>query len=223
MEQSLLPIGDQFQSAVGKQIKVNRAKLLSILKTVVLCGKQNIPLRDDPRYLSSDSSHKCGNFQALLDFTIDAGDNVLKQHFETAPQNATYRSKTIQNELIDCVGAWIRQQLIREVAEACFFSILADETTDCSNREQLTLVFRFVDGENQIREDFYYIEASSTTGEAVADLLLTQVRMYGLDPSMIHGQGYDGAANMCGKQRGAATCKANNSPWHYMYTAVHMY
>ena len=115
-------------------------------------------------------------------------------------------SKTIQNELIDCVGAWIRQQLFHEVAEARFFSILADETTDCSNREQLTLVFRFVDGENQIREEFlYFIEAPSTTGEALADLLLTQVRMYSLDPSMIRGQGYDGAASMCGKQRGAAT------------------
>ena len=33
-------------------------------------------------------SQKCGNFQALLDFIIDAGDEVLKQHFETAPCNA---------------------------------------------------------------------------------------------------------------------------------------
>ena len=73
------------ERAVSKQIKVNRAKLLSILKTVVLCGKQNTPLRghrDDSRYLSSDSSHKCGNFQALLDFRTDVGDNVLKQHLK---------------------------------------------------------------------------------------------------------------------------------------------
>ena len=45
MEQSMLPIHDQLQSAVGKQIKINREKLMSILKTVVLCGKQNISLR----------------------------------------------------------------------------------------------------------------------------------------------------------------------------------
>ena len=31
----------------------------------------------------------------MLDFRIDAGDEVLKQHFETAPCNAMYRSKTI--------------------------------------------------------------------------------------------------------------------------------
>ena len=122
------------------------------------------------------------------------------------------------------MGAWIRQQLIREVAEARFFSILADETTDCSNREQLTLVFRFVDGENQIREEFFdFIEAPSTTGEALADLLLTQVRMYGLDPSMIRGQGYDGAANMCGKQRGAATRISQQFPLAlYVHCSAHV-
>ena len=116
-----------------------------------LCGH-----RDDSRYLSDDIQ-KCWNLQALLDFRIDAGDEVLKQHFEIAPCNATYRSKTIQNELIDCVATWIRQKLVHEVTEACFYSILVDETTDCSNREQLTLVFRFVDGENQIREEFFLI------------------------------------------------------------------
>ena len=29
---------------------------------------------------------------------------------------------------------------------------------------------------------------------------------YGLDPNLIHGQGYDGAGNMAGKCRGAAAC-----------------
>ena len=157
MEQSTLPIHDQLQSAVCLQIKRNRDKLISVLKTVVLCGKQNISFRghrDDSKYLNEDSQ-KCGNFQALLDFRIDAGDVILKQHFETAPRNATYRSKTIQNELIDCVATWIRQRLVDEAREARFFSILADETTDCSNREQLTLVLRYVDSQNQICEEFF--------------------------------------------------------------------
>ena len=105
MEQSVLPIHHQLQSAVCLQIKRNREKLMSVLKTVVLCGKQNISFRghrDDSKYLSEDSQ-KCGNFR------IDAGDVVFKRHFERAPRNATYRSKTIQNELIDCVATWIRQ------------------------------------------------------------------------------------------------------------------
>ena len=63
MEQSVLPI-HQLQSAVCLQIKRDREKLMYILKTVVLCGKQNISFRghrDDSNYLSEDSQ-KCGNF-----------------------------------------------------------------------------------------------------------------------------------------------------------------
>ena len=175
---------------------------------MVLCGRQNISFcghRDDSKHLNEDR-HNFGNFQALLDFRIDAGDKVLKHHFETSPRNATYRSKTIQNELIDCVATWIHQRILHEIKEAHYFSVLADETIDCSNKEQLTLVLRFVDNNRQIREEFLdYLQTPSTTGEALADLILSQVGIYGLDPNLIRGQGYDGATNMCGLQQGAAT------------------
>ena len=39
-----------------------------------------------------------GNFQALLRFRVDAGDQVLKEHLEPACLNATYTSKEIQNQ-----------------------------------------------------------------------------------------------------------------------------
>ena len=175
MEQKTLPVHHQLQSAVQLQIERNRAKLLSILKTVIFCGRQNISFRghrDDSRYFNDDSGNS-GNFQALLDFRIEAGDEILKEHFKSAPRNATYRSKTIQNELIDCIASWIRRKLVDEVSKACLFSILADETTDCSNKEQLTLVIRFADNQNQIREEFLdFVEVPSTTVEALAKLLL---------------------------------------------------
>ena len=59
------------------------------------------------------------------------------------------------------------------------------------------------------KEFFDFLEAPSTTGEALADLLLGQIGMYGLDPNFIRGQGYDGAANMSGKQRALLLVKTN--------------
>ena len=46
-----------------------------------------------------------GNFQALFEFRIDSGDQTLQRHLKTAPRNAIYISKTIQNEMITTVGA----------------------------------------------------------------------------------------------------------------------
>ena len=97
MEHKEVPVDQMLHSALATQIEKNRTKLKSILKTVILCGKHNIPLRghrDDAKYLSNESIN-CGNFQALLDFRIDAGDKILEEHFLTAPRNATYQSKTI--------------------------------------------------------------------------------------------------------------------------------
>ena len=107
-----MPVDRQLVSAIRMQIEKNREKLLSILKTVFFCGRHNVHLRghrDDSKHMLEDS-RSTGNFQALLHFRTDAGDHISKEHFATAPQNATYRSKTIKNELVDCVANLIGQK-----------------------------------------------------------------------------------------------------------------
>ena len=37
------------------------------------------------------------------------------------------------------VGSTVRNKIISDIVSAYFFSILADEVTDCSNQEQLSL------------------------------------------------------------------------------------
>lgn len=122
--------------------------LESIVKTVLICGRQNWGLRgdrDDSKYLE-DETRNCGNFQALLDFRIDSGDQVLQKHFATAPKNATYRSKTVQNELIEIIGQEIQREIVSDIQKAGgWFCISADEVRDVSNKEQLSICARYAD------------------------------------------------------------------------------
>ena len=103
----------------------NRSKLSSIVKTVIFCGQQNTSLRghrDDSRYVT-ESESSLGNFQALLQFRIDAGDKVLEEHFKITGKNCTYRSKTTQNELIEVCGDYIRNNiLLNEIRQAHFLA-----------------------------------------------------------------------------------------------------
>ena len=74
--------------------------------TVEVCGRQGIALRDhrdDIQYLELMDSNP-GNFQALLKFRCDVGDVALAHHFSKCAKNATYRSKTTQNEIIEVLG-----------------------------------------------------------------------------------------------------------------------
>ena len=82
---------------------------------------------------------------ALLKFSIQAGDNVLSDHLQSAPANATYTSKTIQNELIVVCGDLIRNKILERVRQACYFSVLADEAIDISNDEQLSISIHYLD------------------------------------------------------------------------------
>lgn len=125
-----------------------------IFKPITFCGHENIPLRghrDDASQLSP--REEVGKFQALLNFRIDSGDKILENHFKSAPKNATYRSKTAQTEIIECCGEYIRNKLVTEIKSAKFFSILADEAQDVSNKEQMALVLKYVDKNGDIREN----------------------------------------------------------------------
>ena len=56
--------------------------------------------------------------------------NLIDELCKDCPLNQTYRSKTIQNEIIEICGEMITDVLVGEIKEAKFFSVLANEATD---------------------------------------------------------------------------------------------
>lgn len=94
-----------------------------------------------------------------------------------------YISKTIQNDLIKACGEHIRDMISEEVRSCRFFSIIADEATDSSNCEQLSIVFRFVDDKMDVREEFMgFVECKTgVTGEALAATNLDTLNEWKLD------------------------------------------
>ena len=213
MRRQTAPIDQQLNRLMQAQIDENREKMKSIVKTVIFCGQNNIPLRGK-RDDNPDNSNLQGNFQALLEFRIDSGDVKLKEHLENAPRNATYRSKTIQNEIIETVGNYISSKIIAEVKQTRMFSVMADEAADVSNKENLSLVLRYVDSSKNIREEFvgFRLCGEETTGNATKELIINSVRDLGLTMDNCRGQSYDGAGNMDGRYVGASTLIQHQFP-----------
>ena len=124
-----------------------------------------------------------------------------------ASKRSTYRSKTTQKELINICGNLISNKLTREIKKAQFFSVMADEAAGVSNSQQMSLVIRFVDESSTNRESFLgFVRCSDDlSGKGISEKILASEEDHGLDMSLCRGQGYDGAGNMAGKIRGAAT------------------
>ena len=61
----------------------------------------------------------------------------LKKHITNAPENAKYTSPGVQNEIIQLCETAIRERIMLNISQ--YWSLIADETQDCSSTEQLTL------------------------------------------------------------------------------------
>ena len=138
----------------------------------------------------------------------------MKSHLETCSKNATYISKTIQNEIIKCCGDIILDDIITDVKKAKYFTIIADEAHDTSNKELMSVVLRYVDPNLDVKEDFvgYVHLADGMTGANIADAILNFVSSLGLDIQNCRDQGCDGAGAMAGKLSGCSSriLKINN-------------
>ena len=215
-----------------KLISDNRKKLVPIVKTIIFLGRNDLAFRghrDDSKYhpdVGESSTQKVGvgNFIELLNFRVDAGDQTLANHLSSSPKNATYISKTTQNLLIDSCGKAIEEVLIKKMKHSIFFSILCDEAVDCSNTEQMSLVLRYINSDNEICEDFLrFIECKTgTSGLSLSLNVLNTLQEFGLDIQNCRGQGYDGAGCMAGEYKGVASrIKALNHKAIFVHCASH--
>ena len=221
-------IQSQLDDVRAAQISQNQQKIKSIIETIILCGRQNISLRghrDSMLDLERDETASHGNFWALLHFRATAGDLVLREHLAHSPRNATYTSPDVQNQIIDILGDYVRRKILSQLQKAQFFTLIADEVTDCSNKEQLSLVLRYVDREsNQIREDLVaFIECDTgVSGRDLANKMLSFLRSHRVDLTKLRGQAYDGAGCMSGKINGAAALISKEYPLAlYLHCASH--
>lgn len=68
-------------------------------------------------------------------------------------EHRKYISPEIINELIGEMGRSVLRKLLDCIRTALWFSILADEATDISHNEQMSLSIRWVDDNFEIHED----------------------------------------------------------------------
>lgn len=141
----------------AKNVEENRNRLKPIIKSIIFLGRQNIALRghkDDGDINNNENiTNNDGNFRQLLKYRAE-NDTLLAEHLTNAKSNATYISKTTQNEIIGACGVEITNQIfLNRIQAAKFFSIIFDERTDISTISQLSLYISYV-YDNKRYEDF---------------------------------------------------------------------
>ncbi|KAL1261110.1 hypothetical protein QQF64_008937, partial [Cirrhinus molitorella] len=187
---------------------------------VKFCGAFELALRGHDESQSSDNP---GIFHGLVDF-VAALDAVLKEHLE----NVTVfkgTSKTVQNELLDCMLSVVREHIIKEAQSSDFLSIQADETTDVATQCQLVLVLRYIDAKSNIQESFFaFIPLHSATADSISTALKEHLAVIIPEDqkSKLLSQACDGASVMRGATAGVQRKIQDVYPnAHYIHCYAH--
>lgn len=120
-----------------------------------------------------------------------------------------YTSPDMQNEILQVMSHTILRNVadnLRHGRFYTFYTIMADETTEQSNREQVILVLRHVDSELNVHEEFVglYIVPVINAHTLTNTIEETLLRL-NLSINNCRGQCYDGASNISGAKKGVAT------------------
>lgn len=153
----------------NEKVRLNRMCLRTIINAVLYLSKQELPFRGHDE--KSDSLNR-GNFKELLNLLIENSPLEIKNHYEKIKNVFSGDSKTIQNELIDCISSYINDHIKNEIKNSQFFSLQIDDTTDITQMSQSSIIIRYyVDSQGLLVErflGFYDVSAGRTADHLFA-------------------------------------------------------
>ena len=116
-----------------------------------------------------------------------------------------YFSPVIVNSQIRLMGLDLLKSLLCDIRSAEIFSVVVDEATDVSCKEQMVVCIRWVDEDFMVHEDpVELIHLSRTDASTITSALKDCLLRFCLPLEQCRGQAYDGASNMSGYLNGVA-------------------
>ena len=103
--------------------------------------------------------------------------------------------------MISILSSLISEKICNEVHAAKYFSIECDEVTS-HKKAFMSIILRYVTGFKITERCIRLVKISSLTGKSLADVIVDVLSVLKLPLKDLVGKGFDGAANMSGKDEG---------------------
>ncbi|XP_076944684.1 uncharacterized protein LOC143615449 [Bidens hawaiensis] len=188
--------------------------LLRIVTLVKFLAKNNLAFRGKKKLYQKGN----GNFLGLIEM-LEEFDPVIKEHVRRIINDEVhvhYLGYNIQNELIFMIAEEIKKEIIKQIKEAKYYSIILDCTTDSSHLEQMTIIVRYLKLSSNsvtVEKSFLgFLNVNDSTGKGLFEITVEELKSLGLELDDMRGQGYDNGANMKGKHQGVQTSFLNENP-----------
>ncbi|XP_055800379.1 uncharacterized protein LOC129869793 [Solanum dulcamara] len=150
----------------------------------------------------SKSSLSRGNFLEILSWYAKKCDKICDYVLEHAPKNDQMISPIIQKDIVSACKIETVKAILEEL-NGDYFALLVDESFDVSRKEQMAIVFRYIDRKGFVMERLIdIVHVQDTSASSLKEAIVNLLAKHSLSPSSVRGQCYDGASNMQGEING---------------------
>lgn len=195
------------------QMEEARNALSSIVSSIVYLAQQGLAIRG--------KTDEHANFNQLL--ILRARDSPLLHSWLSREKSYKWISHDIQNEILKLISDKVLRSVLDQIRSCVYYSLILDETTDCSRHEQLSVCLRYCDVSLDIYEmflGFYEIhqQDAQTLHKTTMDILLR----FNLRVEDCRGLCFDGGANFSGRNTGLQKLIREQEPRAlYVHCASH--
>ena len=122
-------------------------------------------------------------------------------------------SNIIQNEIIESIARVIQDETDTEINMSPFIAVQVDDTSDISNKCQLTVIIRYVNEKGSVCERFlgFFDVSKERDAKAITSVVMRAIDNYGPTEKRIC-QTYDGASCMSGQHGGVQALVKQHCP-----------
>lgn len=206
------------------EVRYWREVLTRVVSVVRFLAVRGLPFRGDNQQLGSSSN---GLFLGCLEL-LSEYDSFLSNHLtkygNVGKGSVSYLSSDTCDEFISIMGSKVIRQIIKEINEAHYFSLIVDSTPDVSHTDQLAVVLRYVSLTDASAKE-RLVKLLPNIGHKAENLeraVLTLLEELNIDIKNCRGQSYDNASNMSGSYTGLqARIKLKNDKADYVPCAAH--
>ena len=122
--------------------KNNTQQLCTIFECLKFLGRQGMSIRGDV--------DRSSNLKQLLNLICKTSNNDKLQSW--LQRKTTWTGHDMQNSILSQISTSIQRQLASTIKSSSFFGLMADETSDISGDEQMSIGFRIVNDQLQCDE-----------------------------------------------------------------------
>lgn len=183
---------EQISSSKQREMADARTALSKMFTSVRFLASQGLALR------GHDDEHS--NLMQLLKMRAE---DVPELGNWLSRSGYTWTSHDSINDILHLMANSITRQHMEAIKSAEYFAIMADETADVSNVEQVSICIRIVSEEFMVSEIFMgFYQTDDTRSESLFRIIQDVLIRLNLDISKVRGQCFDGARNVSGKLSG---------------------